>query len=330
MKRIYPLIAIGFALLLTHCAGFAWPFANPYKHIDHELLHYVGKGRVGPAYDVQVRDGYAFVTNNKGVVILDVSPAGPGNPVRIGEIDVGSASFGLDIVDSLIYIGCGSGLNITDISRPDAPQTIGLVELNGVVSQVRVRERYAYVASRGEGLIIIDVADPTSPRLVGAYHDGGAGSAVEIVGDIAFFADARDDLKIIDVSDPSAPWLIATVPEARGAWDIAVTASEGLTELFIGCHGDGTLIIHLDEQLQYEVLGRYQDGGEAQGVWIENRTLFVADNFEFEILDVTNPRVPREMINIGGLNGLHDLCVEGNRVYLADGRGLFILQYEGG
>ena len=220
-------------------------------------------------------------------------------------------------------------MNITDISRPDAPRTIGLVELNGVVSQVRVRERYAYVASRGEGLIIIDVADPTAPRLVGAYRDGGAGNAVEIVGDIAFFADARDDLKIIDISDPSAPRLVETVPEARGAGDIAVTASEGITELFIGCHGNGTLIVQFDETLQYEVLGRFQDGGEAQGVWIENRTLFVADNFEFEILNVTDPRAPREMINIGGLNGLHDLFVEGNRVYLADSRGLFVLEYKG-
>lgn len=76
------------------------------------------------------------------------------------------------------------------------------------------------------------------------------------------------------------------------------------------------------------VLSHFNDGGEAQGVWFENKTLFVADNYEFEISNVMDPINPKKMVEVKRLNGLHDLFVDGRYIYLADAeKGLVILEY---
>ena len=322
-------IAIATATVLGLVTSQSCFLTNPYDDIDNELLHYVGKGSVGPAYDVQVKDGIAYVANNDGIALVDVSQPQSGDLIQVGQIDVGSASFGLDIADSRIYIAGQSGLVIADITHPEDPHILGRIELNSVVSQVRISLNHAFVATREEGLVILDIGDPQAPRVVGRHDDGGAGSAVEIVENIAFFADARDGLEVLDVSNPTAPLLVETVPEARSAWDIAVGTSEGFTDLFIGCHGNGTLLVRFDSDWNSEVLSRFNDGGESQGVWLRDGILFVADNYGCEVLDVTDPRDPRELIDVGDLNGLHDLFVEGDRIYLADARGLFVLEYGG-
>lgn len=298
---------------------------NPYKSIDNEFLRYVGQGKVGVAYDVRVQDGFAYVTNNDGVVIFDVSQ--PENVKGIGKIDIGTASFGIDIQENSIYIAGGNNLVIADITQPENPEILGDINLNGVLSQVRIVGKYAYVANRHEGLQVVDVSNPISPERIGGFNNGGVGEAVEIADNIAYFADNNDGLEVIDVSDPAAPRLVTTVPETAGAWDIFIDTAKEFPELYIGCHGNGTFIVRIEIDSKYDILGHFNDGGESLGVWFDNNNLFVADNFEFEILNVTEPERPKKIIEIKNLNGLHDLFVEGKYIYLADAKGLIILEH---
>jgi len=298
-----------------------------YKSTNDEFLRYVGQGKVGVAYDVHVKDGFAYVTNNRGVVIFDVSQ--PENLKETGKIDIGTASFGIDLDKNSIYITGGNRLIIADITNPAKPEILGEINLDGSLSQVKIEGHYAFTANREKGLQVVDVSDPKHPQIIGGFHNGGHGEAVEISNNIAFLADRSDGLEVIDVTDPAEPRLLTTVPEAAGAWDISLDTTKDFPDVYVGCHGNGLVIVRKGNGSEYFVLGRFNDGGEALGVWFKNGTLFVADNFEFEILDVMDPERPQKIIEIKKLNGLHEVFVEGNYIYLADGgKGLVILEYK--
>ena len=299
---------------------------NKYKSLDNEFLRYVGRGKVGVAYDVRVHNDFAYVANNQGVVIFDVSA--PENLRKVGNIDIGGASFGIDVEEESIYITGGNNLFIADITQPQNPEMLGAIDLSGNLSQVKVEGQYAYVANRQKGLQVVDVSDPNNLEIVGDFQNGGTGEAVEVVGNIVYFGDSNDGLEIIDATNPATLRLLKTVPEAERAWDIAIDTTKEYIDIYIGCHGNGLCIVRQSRDGEFSVLSQFNDGGEAQGVWFENHTLFVADNFEFDILDVREPRRPKILEKIKNLNGLHDLFVDGTHVYLADGPGLFILEYK--
>ena len=201
--------------------------------------------------------------------------------------------------------------------------------MNGVLSQVKIKGKYVYIANRQEGLQIVEVSNPLSPERIGGFNNSGAGEAVELADNIAYLADNNDGLEVIDVSDPAAPRLVTTVPETTGAWDIFIDTAKEFPELYIGCHGNGIFIVRIRSDGKYYILGHFDDGGESLGVWFDNNNLFVADNFEFEILNVSEPKKPKKIIEIKNLSGLHDLFVEGKYIYLADGlRGLVILEHK--
>ncbi len=300
---------------------------NPYKSIDSEFLRYVGRKKVGAAYDVRVQDGFAYVTNNDGVVIFGVSQ--PENVKEIGKIDIGTASFGIDIQKNSIYIAAGERLIIADITQPENPEILGNIDLNGVLSQVRIEGKYVYVANRHEGLQVVDVSNPKGPERIGGFNNGGTGEAVKLADNIAYLADNDDGLEVIDVSDATTPRLVTTVLETAGARDIFIDSTKEFPELYIGCHGNGIFIVRIGRNGKYDILGHFDDGGESLGVCFYNNNLFVADNFEFEILNVSELERPKKIIEIKNLSGLHDLFVEGKYIYLADGlRGLIILEHK--
>lgn len=88
-----------------------------------------GGGPRGPANDVFVRDGLAYlVVDNIGLVVADVRD--PLKPVRVGTCPLGAA--GTDLYDTRLAI---SG-------------------------------KYAYVVGEGIKLCVVDIADPFHPTFV--------------------------------------------------------------------------------------------------------------------------------------------------------------------
>ena len=296
---------------------------NKYSGVNSDYLRYLSRGKAGVGYDVFVYKGYAYVINNDGADIFDIRQ--PENLKKVGQIKTEDTGFGIFIDKHIAYV-LGDGLNLADISDPSNPQIIGKYKGGGTTSQVCVSNSYAYISSYNSGLQIIDIKNPKNPALIGQFNNGGSGASVEILNNTVFFADSQDGLELIDVSNPPSPRLIKTIPGTSGAWDIMINKNR----LYLGCHGNGILIFDILEDNNIKFLGSFQDGGEALGVWGDDKYLFVADNFEFEVLDVSNPSSPKKVDEIKGVNGLHDLFVDGKYIYLADGlKGLIVLEFKG-
>lgn len=285
-------------------------------------LTVVSSSRAGVGYGVHVDAGYAYITNNDGVVIFDVHE--PGHPREIGSIQTG---FSPDLFTEAgwAYIASERGLVMADVSDPASPQLVGEVDGEGTAHRVRVDGSYAYLAG-SKGLEIVDISNPSAPVEV-AYLSGGEAWGVDLYEGLAYLAVPDRGLEVIDVRDPSSPKKIRTVSGTRGAFDVHIHQAVA----YLGCHAAGIRILSLMEKESPQIIGRYldDDGGEALGVWGDGEYLYVADNFGVKVLDVKDPTRPYELGEYGGLNGAHDLYVDGAFVYVAEGKkGLLVLEFE--
>jgi hypothetical protein len=169
-----------------------------------------------------------YVAAQSGVVIVDLND--PTSPVHLATIPVDDAR-AVFVQFRYLFITSAKGLEIADITNPDAPtlvsSSVPLTDARGLF----VARTYAYVAAGAEGLIIVDVERPEHPTVVTRYtgHDGAAPTDVTAISDatdvtvattngslFAYVADGNGGLKVIQLTSPdSQPNMYGFSPEPR-------------------------------------------------------------------------------------------------------------------
>lgn len=122
------------------------------------------------ARDVVVQGNFAYVGTEAGMSILDISnPASPFVRSSVPIISSGGAE-GIDVKGSFVYVASrDGGLNIIDVSNPDAAKLVGHAKVSGQAWDVAVKDNVAYVGSFGSGQIqLFDVSNPAKPTLFNA------------------------------------------------------------------------------------------------------------------------------------------------------------------
>jgi len=267
-------------------------------------LNRVGFCDIEVGYDVQVQGDYAYVTNNDGLMIIDIS--NPSTPEK----------------KFTLFTSVSNGLIIADISSPTNPEQIG--QYSGAAYKIAVSGSYTYVGYFSGGFKIFNISDPTNPVLVGEYSDSRC-DAVEIKDNFVYYANAEVGLRVINVSDPSTPQLVATVSQTGGANDIHITQNV----LFLACWGAGIRVIDISTPASPQMLDSYNDndGGEELGLIEKDGLLYVADNYGVEIFNVSNPN---SIVEVGqrtsDVSAAHDIDVDDEYIYVAQGGGLLILE----
>ena len=288
-----------------------------------DALYPLSTTKAGVGYGVYVNGGYAYITNNEGVLIFDVQD--PKNPKEIGSVLTGYTKR-VVTKDGLAYIACEHGLVIADIRDPAVPERVGAYDSQGIAQSVSVDGNYAYLAG-AQGLEIVDVSNPDNP-VQAARLEGEEAWGVAIYENYIYLAVPNTGLEVIDVRDPFSPQKIRTAPGTQAAWDVHIYQGTA----YVGCHSNGVIIFNLSNKESPELIGRYldDDGGEALGIWGDSQFLYVADNFGIEVLDVQDPTRPQQVAEYGNTNGAHDIYVDGNLIYVAEGRkGLMIFEFKG-
>lgn len=285
-----------------------------------EDLGLVSTSKIGVGYNVDMAEGYAYVTNNDGVVIVDVRQ--PKRPRKVGMIPTG-VTFGIYVDNGLAYISSESGLVIADVNDPENPEKLGECVIGNETHRIHVDGKYAYIAS-GDGLEILDVSDPGKITPMTHFRDSYS-EGVDIIEGIAYLACHKNGVEVIDVKDPASPRMITTVAGTKGAWDVHIHGDC----LYVGCHGNGIKILDISNKKAPRIIGSFHDddGGEALGVWGDGKHLYVADNFNIEVLDVSDPANPFEVGKYNKVKGAHDICVAKNHIYVAEAKkGLIIFE----
>ena len=284
-------------------------------------LNRVGFLNLEVGYDVHVVGDHAYVTNNDGLMIIDIQE--PHNPQKVGEV-LSGGSLGFEVESNVAYIASTSGgFIISNISNPSNPQLLGQDSVGGAI-KIAVSDSRAYVTYNGGGFKIFNISDLEDPVFLGEYSDTRS-DAIEIKDNFAYFANAEVGLKVVDVSNPNSPQLVTTVSQTGGANDIHITNDT----LYLGCWGAGIRVIDISNPTSPQILDSYadDDGGEVLGVIEKNGLLYVADNYGVELFNVVEPNsIVKVAERTSDVSAAHDIDVDEEYIYVALGGGLLILE----
>jgi hypothetical protein len=92
--------------------------------------------------------------------------------VFTSSYSINGYAHGIETVNNYAYVASAwGGLQILDISNPNAPTLLGSYDTAGYSRDVTVSGNYAYIADSNSGLQILDITNRNSPTLVGSGGD---------------------------------------------------------------------------------------------------------------------------------------------------------------
>ena len=244
--------------------------------------------------DIKYFNGYVFVPDGTGMVIIDVSD--PVNPEFVSEYEgVGHVSSDLKVSGSYCYLSTAIGLYVLDVSNPTLPVLVGVNQpSSGADLHLEIKGNYAYVTNYIEGLRAVDISDPTNPVTVSnsnpAYFNNLA-----LDGNYIYVADDQYNLKIFDISNPASLNEVGSLnfPAPRD-YTSGIAASNGY--VYVSQYEAGLKIIGVSDPTQPEQVATYTQNVELTHLDLQGDYVYTCDLFQttnrVDIFDVTDPLNP--------------------------------------
>jgi len=166
----------------------------------------------------------------------------------------------------------------------------------------------------GQGMVVVDVADPGRPQPLGSLQLlGGDVATIVVDGGIAYLTNG--DVQIVDISDPAQPRPLASIDSGGRARHMAVA-----DHIAYVADGDlGLQVIDVSDACAAVVLATLPT--EAVRVAVAGGWAYVAGGSSLQIVDVSNPTMPRIMGSAPLSGGTRDLAVVGSIAYVLTAAG---------
>ncbi|MFV1958564.1 MAG: LVIVD repeat-containing protein, partial [Planctomycetota bacterium] len=203
--------------------------------------------------------------------------------------DLSGSASDVDVVGTRAYVCRGAlGLEIYDISNPEAPTLSGTYNSPGNASRVQVVGTLAYVADGSGGLQIVDVGNPALPVQAGAVSIPNAGKLV-VVGNRAYVTEwGTLRLHVVDVSVPATASVMGSVGlQGTSVYDLAVSGNHAYTRL-----DDAIEVIDVSTPTAPASRGTVDTSGFYGAILARGSTLYVATDGAIEMFDLSTPAAP--------------------------------------
>jgi hypothetical protein len=225
----------------------------------------------------------------------------------------GGILLAVDVKDTIVYVGEGTGLKIMDVQDPSNPRFLAHLPIPGMVKAIQVTGDYAYIAAGTAGFYILDVQNPTKPTLLSNYATGRDYIALQVVGNIAYVTDWINGLHILDVSTPGPPILLGYYLIEGVALDIHVVG--GIA--YVAVRDKGLSILDVNNPAAPTLLGSYPTEDATLAVQVEESRAYLAAG-DVHILNVQNPANPKLLGICDTSWEAADIQVMGSTMYIAD------------
>ena len=174
---------------------------------------YAGRGACGivsTPSDVVVQGRYAYISDQNGVLICDVT--NPASPVAVSALSVSVGNI-LFVQGKYLYVYTNTNFRIYDITNPASPSIVSTttnVINSGGATSMYVQGQYAYLVAgtNFKKLTVLDISNPASPRTMGSNSDTNIANAknITVQGNTAYILDSTNNkLLAFDVSNPAKP-----------------------------------------------------------------------------------------------------------------------------
>ncbi len=148
---------------------------------------------------VEVRGSHAYWAKDKTIAVVDVS--NPDTPTQSTTMEFSSNVGAMHIEGDVLFVGLSSGeLIMIDIGEPPAPSQIGSIDIGSGISDLMVRNGYAFAF--GDPLLtILYVSDLENPAPLCRSNDeeGISYRSADLSGDYAYVS-TDQGLRVLDIS----------------------------------------------------------------------------------------------------------------------------------
>jgi len=255
--------------------------------------------------DVAVDGAYAYAVGDGGLEVIDVS-----DPLQLRSVgNAGTRGDAIAIAGARAYVA-SPGLQVIDITDPEDPWVMGSAPVaSGYPAGVAVSGSHAFVV--GSGLRVVDVSDPSHLEVVGGLC--GSAGRVAIAGDRAYLAGGYR-LDVADISNPLSPVLLGAAPTPDHALGVVVSGANA----YVAAGTSGLQIMDISDTGSPVIVGSVAIPGEATAVALSDDRAYVGSSECLEVVDVTDPRNPRSVGRLTGLDPVFGLAVLGQHVCVVD------------
>ena len=284
--------------------------------------------------DVAVTEGYAYVSGDGGITILDLSDITQPRQVSSGSAG-GWVYFipRLAIAQNRAFVVDESGnmamADVTDPRRPffhverfrtrAAPaEVVALPALPGQENAL------VYVASGQHGLQVISWADVTHPERIGWLDPPGNALAVTIAATadstLAYVSDRDGALHIVDVHQPENPHQLGSYDSTGMTWSVALAGDVA----YVAAGEQGLHLVDMHERARPQKLGSFSPFDSfIRDVVVMDHYAYASDHRHGRlfVLDVADPERPLLASIFETPGGAYAVTAVGNLIYLADGMG---------
>ncbi len=270
---------------------------------------------VGAVNDIEVRGNIAYILNDDGLDVWDVSDIN--NLVQLSSTPIDIFPKDLYVAGNFAYVANDShGLKIYDVRNPSSPLLAGSYETYSVAIEAYIKDSIAYVTHYDDGLLMIDISNREYPLLIGQYLPPGDVEDIEMKENLAILTCYEGGLRIVDVSDPSDPVEISVVP-GFNAWVLETSENYAyVEEVYPPDNTANIRIFDISDPYNPTELGSIGLPYYAWSFTYHNGYLYVADYQEgFKIINVTDPQNPY-LVNTIQLPDVLDLYIKGDDAYV--------------
>ncbi len=190
------------------------------------------------------------------------------------------------------------GVRIVDISDPNSPRQVSVVDIDGAVRGVAAGGEYAYaITAEPTTLQVIDKSDPNAPEVISSLELQGSGWELEICGDLVIIAagkishgvnDNTPATLIVDVSNPRNPFLLEGI-DIRDGYARTISVNENYVFSTDFRHQQITAI-NISDQDSIIQVNRHQMHVQPRDISVtESHGCIVAGTSRLFVYDVSEP-----------------------------------------
>ena len=222
-----------------------------------------------------------------------------GGPFAIGSVDTPGFADGFAVAGNFAYVADGlNGLQLIDISNPQAPVLSGRADTPGSARDVAIAGNYAYVADFRNGLQVIDISNSQIPVLAGSVDVPGFAITVAIVGNFAYVGGGyKNGLQVIDITQPEAPVLVGSFDNPDYALGFAIAGNF----VYAATNFNGLQVLDSTDPGSPVVVSSTGTPGFSKSIANAGNFSYIADaDGGLQVIDIRNPYAP---VLVGGSAG---------------------------
>jgi len=278
----------------------------------------------GIGYDITVTGHYAYIANQKGLVIVDVGISQ--KPILVGFCYASRGiAYSVAVFRDYAFLTLGEeGIEVIRITDPAHPQGVGIHQTDGLAYRITISENYAYFTTLGfwgNKLCIWDLGNPGQPQEVGSVNTFGDPRSVWVVGNYAYLAIWDEGLLVIDVSNPRSPRRVGSCAVKEKVEGVFAEGQYAFLALWYG----GLRIVDVQNPRQPKEIGSCSLPQNSLMVRVEDPFIYVVNGVEgLAVINAASPAEPKRIGFYDTPGLVYDLWGKDHYLYAADwGGGLW-------